>query len=90
LLESADDVTQGATKGNSGIVHAGFSILLVSYENTVSVFIILREEVHERGFLEVSMLRAQPVVGGVGAEFEHRSLVSFNRFGDVKHVTIAS
>ncbi|GMH76405.1 hypothetical protein TL16_g07070 [Triparma laevis f. inornata] len=24
LLESADDVTQGATKGNSGIVHAGF------------------------------------------------------------------
>ena len=23
LLESADDVTQGATKGNSGIVHAG-------------------------------------------------------------------
>lgn len=24
LLEGADDVTQGATKGNSGIVHAGF------------------------------------------------------------------
>jgi glycerol-3-phosphate dehydrogenase len=24
VLESADDVTQGATKGNSGIVHAGF------------------------------------------------------------------
>lgn len=24
LLEAADDVTQGATKGNSGIVHAGF------------------------------------------------------------------
>eukprot|EP00605_Chrysophyceae_sp_TOSAG23-4_P000629 GSChrysophyteH1.ASY1.ANO1.709.1 assembled CDS len=24
MLESADDVTQGATKGNSGIVHAGF------------------------------------------------------------------
>mmetsp|Transcript_38880 Transcript_38880/g.82061 ORF Transcript_38880/g.82061 Transcript_38880/m.82061 type:complete len:609 (+) Transcript_38880:32-1858(+) len=24
LLESADDVTQGATKGNSGIVHAGY------------------------------------------------------------------
>jgi glycerol-3-phosphate dehydrogenase len=24
ILESADDVTQGATKGNSGIVHAGF------------------------------------------------------------------
>ncbi len=23
-LEAADDVTQGATKGNSGIVHAGF------------------------------------------------------------------
>lgn len=24
ILEAADDVTQGATKGNSGIVHAGF------------------------------------------------------------------
>ena len=24
LLEAADDVTQGATKGNSGIVHAGY------------------------------------------------------------------
>lgn len=24
LLEAADDVTQGATKGNSGIIHAGF------------------------------------------------------------------
>ena len=24
VLEAADDVTQGATKGNSGIVHAGF------------------------------------------------------------------
>jgi glycerol-3-phosphate dehydrogenase len=24
LLESADDVSQGATKGNSGIVHAGY------------------------------------------------------------------
>jgi glycerol-3-phosphate dehydrogenase len=24
LLEASDDVTQGATKGNSGIVHAGF------------------------------------------------------------------
>jgi glycerol-3-phosphate dehydrogenase len=24
LLDSADDVTQGATKGNSGIVHAGY------------------------------------------------------------------
>lgn len=24
MLESADDVSQGATKGNSGIVHAGY------------------------------------------------------------------
>ena len=24
VLESADDVSQGATKGNSGIVHAGY------------------------------------------------------------------
>jgi L-2-hydroxyglutarate oxidase LhgO len=24
VLEQADDVTQGATKGNSGIVHAGY------------------------------------------------------------------
>jgi glycerol-3-phosphate dehydrogenase len=24
MLDSADDVTQGATKGNSGIVHAGY------------------------------------------------------------------
>ena len=24
LLEGSDDVTQGATKGNSGIVHAGY------------------------------------------------------------------
>jgi len=24
VLEKADDVTQGATKGNSGIVHAGY------------------------------------------------------------------
>ena len=24
MLEAADDVTQGATKGNSGIIHAGF------------------------------------------------------------------
>ena len=24
LLERSDDVTQGATKGNSGIVHAGY------------------------------------------------------------------
>jgi L-2-hydroxyglutarate oxidase LhgO len=24
VLDSADDVSQGATKGNSGIVHAGF------------------------------------------------------------------
>ena len=24
MIEAADDVTQGATKGNSGIIHAGF------------------------------------------------------------------
>ena len=24
VLEAADDVSQGATKGNSGIVHAGY------------------------------------------------------------------